>query len=123
MPHHQRIKVEVEGTKPTHYYGGEFEGWRGRITAGTKAPAGFEQTCTVQFERGEARSFPTKFLVPVHPTTVDEEVLVVAGAYKGQIMIVRDRDDDVFTVSTRAEPGKVVEIRREQLVSLYDEQS
>lgn len=122
MPYHRRIKVEVEGTKSTHYYGGEFEGWRGRISAGTKAPSGFEQTCTVQFERGEARSFPTRFLAPVHPTAIDEEVLVLAGTQKGQVMVVRDRDDDMFTVSTKAEPGKVVEVHKEHLVSLYDEQ-
>ena len=112
MPYHHRIKVEVEGTKSTHYSGGEFEGRRGRITA-----------CTVLFGVGEARSFPTRFLSPVHPTEIQEEVLVAGGAHKGKIMVVRERDDDIFTVSTKEMPGQVWEIRKEYLVSLHDEQS
>lgn len=124
MPYHSRIKIEISGTKAAvpQYYGGDYEGRRGRVSAGTKAPAGSVQTVTVTFENGEATSFVAKYVKPVVPSMEGQEVLVIAGPYKGQVMIVRETDDDMCTVSTRTDPGNVRPIVKDLMVSLYDDQ-
>ena len=122
MPHHYRIKIQLHGTKQANYLGGEHEGKRGRITAGTKAPQGYEQTATVLFEDGERRSIVARFIEPVHPTAIDEDVLVAAGENKGSLMVVRELDDDMCTISSKANPARVFSVSREVLVSLYDDQ-
>ncbi|KAJ2933337.1 hypothetical protein H1R20_g3768, partial [Candolleomyces eurysporus] len=122
MPHHYHIKIQLHGTKQANYLGGEHEGKRGRITAGTKAPQGYEQTATVLFEDGERRSIVARYIEPVHPTAIDEEVLVAAGENKGSTMVVREVDDDMCTISSKANPARVFSVSREVLVCLYDDQ-
>ncbi|EAU83929.2 transcription elongation factor SPT5 [Coprinopsis cinerea okayama7 len=122
VPHHARIKIQLTGTQSAQYLGGEYEGRRGRVIAGTKAPSGYEQTATVLFESGEQRSVVARFISPVPPSQNDEEVLIAGGRHKGQLMIVReDPHDETVTVSSRSNPAAVVAVPKELLIALYDE--
>ncbi|KAF5313474.1 hypothetical protein D9611_008618 [Ephemerocybe angulata] len=124
-PFHSRLKIELRGTKTgSGWHGGDLEGKSGRIVAGTKAPAGYQQTAMVSFENSTEpdKSVPALYIVPVHPTMVHEEVLVGAGKHKGEVMVVREQDDDTCTVSTKQDPGNVKSMPSDILLSLYPEQ-
>lgn len=122
VPYHPRIKVMLSGTQSTQYLGGEYEGKRGKVTAGTKAPTGYEQTATVLFENGEQRSVLARYIAPVPPSREGEEVLIAGGQYLGSLMYVREPPvDDSVTVSSRVNPAGLVQVPKELLVALYDD--
>ena len=117
-----RVKVKIEGTKMDHYLNGDYENKRGRIPAVTKVTSEFEQTVLVYFDSGDSRTIQARYVVPLPPTYMGEEVLVIHGPQKGNAMIVREQpDDDTITVSSKANPAAVVGIPKSHVLALYED--
>lgn len=117
-----RVKVKIEGTKMDHYLNGDYENKRGRIPAVTKVTSEFEQTVLVYFDSGDSRTIQARYVVPLPPTYMGEEVLVIHGPQKGTAMIVREQpDDDTITVSSKANPAAVVGIPKSHVLALYED--
>ncbi|KAF9011770.1 hypothetical protein BDQ17DRAFT_1344799 [Cyathus striatus] len=123
-----RIKVRVHGTVHDEYLHGEFEGRLGRVVAANKYTSReFEQTTVVRFESGEERTILAKYLIPIHPNAMDDEVLVLGGSpeHRGEVAIVRgvDADDDesMVTVSPKETKMPLYDAPKKMCVCLWPE--
>jgi len=118
-----RIKIEINGTKETNYLDGRYERRTGRILAAEEAP-GFEQKATVQFtDTLEEMDIVTKYIVPLRPTYSGEEVVVLSGRHKGELLLVRELEDEnvPVVVSSKANPSDIDTVGIKALATMYDE--
>lgn len=119
-----RLKVKVHGTRADKYLDGDYEGKIGRLSASSFFGDEFDPSALVIFDSGEQRTIVLRYLIPVGPTHMGEEVLICGGSSAGRVVIVREKPEDdtvLVTVSTRAEPTDVSEVPKNLLVSLYED--
>ncbi|KAF8624668.1 hypothetical protein AX17_006999 [Amanita inopinata Kibby_2008] len=118
----KRIKVEIQGTSHVNYLNGELEGKFGRVLGATKVTGSFEQTVTVELEDGESRAILNRYIVPVQPDKLGQEVLVIAGKDKGTVAIVRETPDSAKVVLSLkgVEQMGVFDVVKHHLAVLYN---
>ncbi|KAM6501207.1 transcription elongation factor SPT5 [Amanita muscaria] len=120
--HLKRVKVQIHGTHHANYLGGDYEGKVGRVLGAAKAAEGFEQTAMIEFEDGESRSILARYIVPVEPHELRQEVLVIRGQHKGTAAKVHETPDSamVALVVKGPEQIRVLEAAKHDLAVLYD---
>ncbi|KAJ6499455.1 transcription elongation factor SPT5 [Mycena sanguinolenta] len=124
-----RIKVRVQGTRVAHpqYLDGEFEGQEAHVLAATPSAPQFDQTAMLVFKNGITRTgFLVKYLLPVEPTTENEEVLVLDDPkHKGIVVKLREAPDPDSRRPVTVSPLKstdVFELMRDRLALLKPEE-
>lgn len=120
-PYLQRIKVKVQGTRHANYLNGDYEGRIGRVVGAASVTDAFEPTVTVEFEDGSPHSVLMRYVVPVEPDKLKQQVLVIGGPSKGATATVAGSpDSDMVVISTKVgEKSNVVEAAKHHLVVLY----
>ena len=118
-----RIKIVVEGTKPSQYLDGDYEGKVGRVVAAQRAPDGHDQTARIKFfDPDEERSILVKYITPQEPKYNDEDILVLRGEQRGMVSVVREKPElDMVTVSSRQNPVVFHSISKKDMVALTEE--
>ncbi|KAJ7594369.1 transcription elongation factor SPT5 [Mycena floridula] len=94
-----RLKVRIEGSNVDGYLDGKFENREGRIMGAHKVGANFDQTAMVEFDEGEARTILAKYILPVHPSAKGQEVVVLHGKLKGEVVKIYDMETNTVTVN------------------------
>jgi transcription elongation factor SPT5 len=119
--HMKRIKVQIQGTRHENYLNGDYEGKTGRVLGAAKVGDGFEHTVLVEFEDGTARSVLMRYIVPVSPDKLGQQVLVIGGPEKGTSAIVRETpDSEQVVLSKVSDPLIIIEAARQHLAVLYN---
>lgn len=117
----KRIKVQIHGTRHENYLNGDYEGKTGRVLGAAKVGDGFEHTVLVEFEDGTARSVLMRYITPVLPDKLGQQVLVMGGPDKGTVAIVRETpESDQVVLSKVNEPLIIIEAAKHHLVVLYN---
>ncbi|GAW07474.1 transcription elongation factor spt5 [Lentinula edodes] len=111
-PHLTSLRVNISGTKLPHqpYLDGLYESLDAHILAASRVADNYEQTALVKvdLEKSSAvtpaqlaalsstpadRSIPTKFLLPVPPSSQDDTAIVLTGPRQGDKVKLRQRPD------------------------------
>ncbi|KAF9556815.1 transcription elongation factor Spt5 [Agrocybe pediades] len=110
-PYVKRIKVRIFGTVKDSEDFTPYEKRIGRIVEVDDSYFSSgnpnERRVKVEFldaKGEESKSIPTKYIVPVPPTYTDQELVVLAGRRKGEVLLIREHPEDVDGASA-AEGG------------------
>ena len=118
--HLKRIKVQIQGTRHENYLNGDYEGKIGRVLGAAKVTDGFQQTVMIEFEDGESRAIMMRYVVPVQPDKLGEQVLVIGGKAKGTAAIVRETPDSGLVALSAIEQVSIFDAAKHHLVVLYN---
>jgi transcription elongation factor SPT5 len=114
----QRIKVKVQGTRHANYLDGDYEGKIGRVLGAATVAEGFEHDVTIEFEDGTSRSVLVRYVVPVEPDKLKQQVLVTGGPSKGATATVAGSPDSDMVVLF-GDKNNIIEAARHHLLVLY----
>lgn len=115
----------MHGTHHDNYLNGDYEGKVGRVLGAAKVADGFEQTVMIEFEDGTSRPVLMRYVVPVEPDKLSQQVLVigdppkVGGPPKGTVASVVGSPDSDWVVVSKVGQTSIVEAAKHLLVVLY----
>lgn len=79
----------------------------------------------MRFDSGEERSIVARYIRPQPPTYTGEQVLVLDGKHRGQVMVVREKPEkgDVQIVASSIANSDVDNVPAYASVPLFDDDS